>query len=286
MLNIDNHRLVGDGVTFRATPNHGGPLSARYLVFHYTAGSSCDSSVESLCTQKARGSASAHLVLARDGRIVQLAPFNVVTWHAGVSCWEGRTGLNRWSIGIEMDNAGRLQRIGEKFVAWFGKEFPAADVLLSKHKHGGGVLPWHIYSEVQLARAAELAQLLVNHYGLHDVLGHEDIAPGRKQDPGPAFPLAPIARRALRSQASLTPYVVTSDTLNIRSGPGVSFDLIAPALLRDAVVLLLERAAGWSKVRVERPDGVAGWVNRRFIAPFNKQQSRRTRANPPRYVSG
>ena len=83
MLRIQDHRLVGDGVSFRATPNCGGALSARYLVFHYTAGRSCDSSVESLCTRKPRDNASAHVVLASDGRIVQLAPFNVVTWHAG-----------------------------------------------------------------------------------------------------------------------------------------------------------------------------------------------------------
>lgn len=286
MLTIDNHRLVGDGVTFRATPNQGGHLSARYLVFHYTAGSSCDSSVESLCTRKARGSASAHLVLARDGRIVQLAPFDVVTWHAGVSCWEGLTGLNKRSIGIEMDNAGRMQRVGDKFVAWFGKEFRASEVLLAEHKHGGGVMPWHVYSEVQLVRAAELAELLVNHYGLHDVLGHEDIAPGRKHDPGPAFPLATIASRALRSQPPLTSYVVTSDTLNIRNGPGVSFVPIGPALPRGAIVLLLQTGAGWSKVRVDRPDGVTGWVNQRFLAPRHKKQIGRTRANSPRHMSG
>ncbi len=85
MLSIKNHRLVGDPVSFRPTPNVGGALAARYLVLHFTAGRSLETSVESLCTQKPQGNASAHLVLGRDGRIVQLAPFNVVTWHAGVS---------------------------------------------------------------------------------------------------------------------------------------------------------------------------------------------------------
>ena len=197
MLRIENHRLIGDGVTFRATPNHGGALKPRYLVFHYTAGRSAESSIESLCTRKPQGNASAHLVLARDGRIVQLAPFNVVTWHAGVSHWNGLVGLNQRSIGIEMDNAGWMNVVGDKFVAWFGKEYLASEVMLAEHKHGGGARHWHVYSEVQLERALELAELLVSHYQLEDVLGHEDIAPGRKQDPGPAFPLAAIASRVL-----------------------------------------------------------------------------------------
>jgi N-acetylmuramoyl-L-alanine amidase len=201
MLRIENHRLIGDGVSFRATPNCGGELKARFLVFHYTAGRSADSSVESLCTRKPQGNASAHLVVSRDGRIVQLAPFNIVTWHAGVSQWNGLVGLNRASIGIEMDNAGWLDRVGDKFIAWFGKEYGAGDVMLAEHKHGGGTRPWHVYTEVQIERAHELAKLLVDHYGLQDVLGHEDIARGRKQDPGPAFPLVAIAGRALGRSA-------------------------------------------------------------------------------------
>ena len=143
MLSIKNHRLVGDRVTFRATPNHGAELKARYLVFHYTAGRSAESSIESMCTSKPQGNASAHLVL----------PFNVIAWHAGVSQWNGLLGLNQASIGIEMDNAGALSRVGDKFVAWFGKEYAASDVMLAEHKHGGGVRPWHAYTEVQIERA-------------------------------------------------------------------------------------------------------------------------------------
>ena len=267
MLSINNHRLVGDGVTFRATPNHGGELKARYLVFHYTAGRSAESSVESLCTRKPQGNASAHLVLARDGRIVQLVPFNIVAWHAGVSQWNGVVGLNQASIGIEMDNAGAMSRVGDKFVAWFGKEYAANEVMLAEHKHGGGVRPWHAYTEVQIERALELAQLLVNHYSLEDVLGHEDIAQGRKQDPGPAFPLASIAGCALGRTGDLpTRYVVTADTLNIRKGPSAAFDPVAPPLKRGAIVLLLQPADRWSKVEVEGPTDIEGWVNNSFIA--------------------
>jgi N-acetylmuramoyl-L-alanine amidase len=267
VLNIENHRLVGDRVSFRATPNHGGELKARYLVFHYTAGRSAESSIESMCTRKPQGNASAHLVLARDGRIVQLVPFNIVAWHAGVSQWNGLVGLNQASIGIEMDNAGAMSRVGDKFVAWFGKEYGSSDVMLAEHKHGGAVRPWHAYTEIQIERALELAELLVNHYGLEDVLGHEDIARGRKQDPGPAFPLASIASCALGRTSDVLPrYVVTSDTLNIRKGPDASFDPVAPPLKKGTVVLLLQPSDRWSKVEVEGPTDIEGWVNNSFIA--------------------
>jgi N-acetylmuramoyl-L-alanine amidase len=187
-LRIENHKLVGDQVSHRDTPNRGGAMNPSYLVLHYTAGRSLESSVESLCTRKPQGNASAHVVLGRDGRIVQLAPFNIVTWHAGVSQWAGLVGLNSHSIGIEMDNAGLLKRVGSQYQAWFGKVYPEDEVMLAAHRNGGPVSPWHAYTEVQIERAIELADLLVEHYGLQDVLGHEDIAPGRKDRPRPGFP--------------------------------------------------------------------------------------------------
>ena len=266
MLQIENHRLVGERVSFRATPNIGGALKPRYLVMHYTAGSSAASAVTSLCTQKPQGNASAHLVLARDGGIVQLAPFNVVTWHAGVSQWNGIVGLNQASIGIELDNAGPMNPIGKRFVAWFGREYPASEIMLAAHRHGGPVRPWHVYPEVQIERALELAELLCQHYALQDVLGHEDIARGRKQDPGPAFPLASIASRVLgREDDAPVRYIVSADTLNIRKGPDAAYDPVAPALKRGAVVLLLEAGDRWSKVEVEGPTDIEGWVNNSYI---------------------
>ena len=265
-LSIENHRLAGPDVSFQATPNVGGALVPRFLVMHYTAGRSLESAVESLCTRKPQGNASAHLVLGRDGRIVQLAPFNVVTWHAGVSHWNGLVGMNQYAIGIEMDNAGVMQQIGGQYTAWFGKVYPASEVLLAEHKHGGGVRPWHAYTEVQIARALELAELLVAHYGLEDVLGHEDIAPERKTDPGPAFPLAAVRSRAIgRADDALPRYVVTAPTLNIRRGPGAGFETVAPALVKDTVLQMLEPGARWSRVEVIAPTDIEGWVNNSFI---------------------
>ena len=268
MLRIDDqHWLVGEGVSRRQTPNHEGVFKPRYLVMHYTAGRSAQSSVESLCTRKPSGNASAHLVLGRDGSIVQLAPFNVVTWHAGISQWNGLTGLNKYAIGIEMDNAGLLKKVGSQYVAWFGQVYPPDEVLLAEHKHGGGVQPWHTYTEVQIERALALAELLVTHYGLEDVLGHEDIARGRKADPGPAFPLASLRGRALgREDDALPELVVTAAALNIRQAPDAMAPTVAPALKKGTRLWLLEALDRWSRVEVQGPTDVEGWVSNSFVA--------------------
>lgn len=209
------------------------------------------------------------MVLGRDGRIVQLAPFDVVTWHAGISQWNGLSGLNKYAIGIEMDNAGLLHREGDRFVAWFGKAYPDNEVQLAEHRNGGGVQPWHTYSEAQIERALELSELLVAHYGLQDVLGHEDIARGRKTDPGPAFPLQAVRSRAMgRGQDELPRLLVTASSLNIRSGPGAGFDKVAPALNRGAELQLLEAQDRWSRVAVVGPTDLEGWVSNDFVTPL------------------
>lgn len=267
MLAIKNHRLTGTDVSFRQTPNVGGALRARFVLLHYTAGRTLDSAVTSLCARKPQGSASAHIVLGRDGRIVQLAPFDVVTWHAGVSQWNGINGLNAHAIGIEMDNAGLLHREGERCVSWFGQAYPEKEVVMAEHRHGGGVRPWHHYTGVQIERALELCELLVSHYGLEDVLGHEDVARGRKIDPGPAFPLSAVRGRALGRGADVQPrLVVTAASLNIRSGPGAEFERLAPALKRGTELILLEPQDRWSRVAVVGPDDLEGWVSNDFIA--------------------
>jgi N-acetylmuramoyl-L-alanine amidase len=266
MLKIENHRLSGPGVSQQPTPNTGGVLKPRFVVLHYTAGRDTDSAVRSLCARKPRGNASAHIVLGRDGRIVQLAPFNVVTWHAGVSHWAGLNGLNPFAIGIEMDNAGLLHREGDRCVAWFGKPYPDNEVLVAEHRHGGGVRHWHAYTEVQIERALELCEALAAHYGIEDILGHEDIARGRKVDPGPAFPLDAVRSRALgRGTDALPRLVVAAASLNVRSGPGAEHPKVAPALKRGTELILLEAQDRWSRVAVVGETDLEGWVCNDFI---------------------
>lgn len=190
-INRHNHQLTN--VPQRETPNRGGIIEPCYLVFHFTAGESIQSAVDWFCNPESK--ASAHLVIGRDGRIIQLAPFNVRTWHAGRSHWEGVSGLNQCSLGIEMVNAGRLAKAGDRYISWFNVEYPENEVVEAEHKFENAVSYWHAYTEAQLECAMELADMLVNTYNLRGIVGHDDIAPGRKSDPGPAFPMEKIRDR-------------------------------------------------------------------------------------------
>lgn len=264
-LSIEDNRLVGGNVSFVETPNQGGALAPRYLVFHYTAGKSATSSINWLTNPESK--ASAHIVLGRDGSMTQLAPFNVKTWHAGMSHWDGLSGLNSYAIGIEMENAGPLTKVGGKYQAWFGTLYDEDQVIYARHRLDGEPRWWHAYSEAQIQRALELAQLLVRRYDLKDVIGHDDIAPDRKRDPGPAFPLEHVRASVLgREEEEPERYAVTASTLNIRSGPGVEFPSVAEPLKKGTVVVLLEKRDRWNKVELAKNGDIEGWVHNRFLA--------------------
>jgi N-acetyl-anhydromuramoyl-L-alanine amidase len=95
---------------------------------------------------------SAHFLVRRDGDVLQFVPCTMRAWHAGPSVWQGRARCNDFSVGIELEGADDIA-----------------------------------YAERQYERLAELTVLLRDRYPIVDVVGHADIAPGRKTDPGPAF---------------------------------------------------------------------------------------------------
>jgi len=98
---------------------------------------------------------SAHLLIDRDGKFTQFVPFNKRAWHAGESLFCGRENCNDFSIGIEME--------GTDFVP---------------------------FTDSQYASLAEVSRLLLQTYpkmSVDKIVGHSDIAPGRKTDPGPHF---------------------------------------------------------------------------------------------------
>jgi len=273
-MKILRHRLHLDGgkaVPFERSPNAGGRLEPKYLVMHYTGGSSADGSIQWLCDPAAR--ASAHLVIGRDGSITQLVPFDRVAWHAGASQWEGLSGLNAHSIGIELDNAGRLQRKGGRWRAWFGTAYDDDQVMEATHKHESEPSGWQLFPEAQIDAAIRVAKVLMDKYELRDIVGHDDISPGRKVDPGPAFPLAQLrARLAGRGDDRMPVYEATTH-LNIRSGPGADHPRLPEAPLapgtrlevagedgRWRLVYLLDERAGEAG---EAP--VEGWVHGNYI---------------------
>lgn len=129
----------------------------QHIVLHYTNGDFATSL--KVLTQ---GSVSAHYLVRRDPpRIYRLLPEDRRAWHAGVGSWEGRSNLNSSSIGIEIDNAGPL---------------------------GSG--RYEAYPEAQMQLVVALVADIARRHGVrpHRIIGHSDMSPTRKRDPGPAFP--------------------------------------------------------------------------------------------------
>lgn len=180
------HRDDGAAVPSRRSPNFSDGVEHRFLVVHYTAGRSLESAVNTLCNPKHK--ASAHLAIGRDGDVVQLVTFDKRAWHAGTSKWQHLKALNGYSIGIELDNPGRLKKKTSGWQTYFGTPVADEDVVIAAHKNGGPECGWHEYTEAQFQTLYECCEALIDAYpSISDVIGHDDIAPGRKSDPGPAF---------------------------------------------------------------------------------------------------
>jgi len=269
---IRKHRLEGDGVKFVESPNHGGLFDRGLpdaIIIHYTAGSSAESSVKTLCDPRTK--ASAHLVIGRKGSITQLVMFNKMAWHAGKSSFGGRSGFNKYSIGIEIDNAGRLTNSPGGYTAWFGNTYPESDVVEAVHRNESTQSFWHRYTEEQVNLVLDICIDLVGEYGISTILGHEEISPGRKVDPGPAFPLDKLRERVLqRDRSDEGPAedlpihdagMVTASKLNIRSAPRLDAATVAPPLAQGTVVDILQEAHGWYEVEVT----TRGWVKKEYI---------------------
>lgn len=283
-MKIIDHRLFhddGSSYAFRASPHVGPVIKPRWLVMHYTASANAAGAISWFADPQSK--VSAHIVIARDGTITQCVPFNRKANHAGKSTWQGVIGLNSRSIGIELDGYGFLGNAGPGKWNFSGKVIADGDVVVATHKFGTPSGGWPKYPQAQMDAALELARLLVQEYGLEDVIGHDDISPGRKQDPGPAFPMA-IFRASARQQdappvtvgtpaptgpapTGLTPitrFRVTT-ALRVRSGPGVDNPTVVGSPLQEGTVVRgAEDEDGWKRITTEEGD-VAGWSKADFL---------------------
>jgi N-acetylmuramoyl-L-alanine amidase len=153
----------------RPSPNHadrGARPRIDMLVLHYTGMQSAAAALDRLVDPAAR--VSAHYLVEEDGAVWRLVPEERRAFHAGLSCWCGETDLNRVSIGIEIVNPGH---------EWGYRPFP----------------PEQMRSVVELCRA-----ILARHPIPPDrVVGHSDIAPERKSDPGELFDWSYLAEAGI-----------------------------------------------------------------------------------------
>ena len=269
-MEIKNNLVTGRNIMkMKESPNHSGKFKKGDLdtiIMHYTTGGTARPAINTLTNPKVH--ASAHVVIDRDGSITQLIPFDTIAWHAGRSTYEGRSGFNKYSIGIEMVNAGHLSKSGNVYRAWYGAAFNPSDVIEAVHKNNTRPQYWHVYTAEQILAAKELCRELVEKYKIKHILGHDEIAPKRKSDPGPAFPMDRFRGELLgtsrKEDGELElPDVgrVTASSLNIRSKPKSDAPRVANALTKGTKVHILDKHSGWYQVAIE----VKGWVSGKYI---------------------
>jgi len=188
--------------TAQRIPIGRGPeFKPRFVVIHYTEGFSADSSISGW--KEKNNGVLAHVVVDRDGKIYQCRPFNQICGHAG-DAGKSRTrdpktnelynGLNSCSIGIEIANTGMQTSFHKKLGR--GGPYPEGTTIKAAHRNGDKGSEearegkeWEVYPEAQLKSVFNLVSLLVAKYDFQDITGHDCVAPERKADPGPAFPM-------------------------------------------------------------------------------------------------
>ena len=267
-------QIGGSTVEQIKSPNIGGSFAdkPRIVVIHFTAGSTARSSAEWFRNPR-NTSSSAHVVIERDGSVLQCVSFEKVAWHAGKSRWRDIVGLNKSSIGIELANWGALRPAGDGWETSTGKRIAAP--FMGVHRNGNPdgstrAIGWEPYPEEQFEAARRLVEALMAAYGINEIVGHDDISPIRKSDPGPAFNMGRF-RTCLLSPRSAdgdnTGVVVCGSGLNLRTGPGTDFAAIT-TLKNGAIVQLLGIQGSWLQVSTVNDAGDAdrtGWVFSRFV---------------------
>ncbi|NRP12752.1 N-acetylmuramoyl-L-alanine amidase AmiD [Aliiroseovarius sp. xm-m-379] len=166
-----------DGPALRIIPHPSpnfGPrrdgLHPSLIVLHYTAMDSAKSALDRLCSPEYE--VSAHYLICRKGQIYQMVAEEMRAWHAGTGEWAGVQDINSRSIGIELDNDGASP--------FSEPQMSALEALLR-----GIMARWDISPQA--------------------VIGHSDMAPGRKMDPGRRFDWARLAHRGLAARSGASP---------------------------------------------------------------------------------
>jgi len=144
-------------------------LPISLLILHYTGMATGEAALERM--RDADAKVSAHYMVEEDGRIFQLVDEEKRAWHAGVSEWQGETNINSNSIGIEIVNGGH------------------------DHPNADGSLP--SFPDMQINAVIALSKDIMKRHGNLTLLGHSDIAPARKIDPGENFPWQGLAAAGL-----------------------------------------------------------------------------------------
>ncbi len=164
------HQKIGLKMATSYSPNFNLPKRVKnrikFIIIHYTGMKKESAAIKRL--QDPKSKVSSHYLIKRNGEIINLVPDLFEAWHAGVSSWKHFKSLNKNSIGIEITNPG--------------------------HQHG-----YKRFSKKQISSLKRLLNFLVKRYKIKKnyILGHSDISPGRKKDPGEKFPWEMLAKNKL-----------------------------------------------------------------------------------------
>lgn len=221
-------------VISRPSPNFNErKLPVSILVLHYTGMETAEAAIERLCDPDAQ--VSAHYVVKEDGAVLQLVDEENRAWHAGVSVWNGITDVNSASIGIEIVNGGHDFGLPDFPDAQINALIPLCKGILSRHD----ILP-------------------------KNIVGHSDIAPDRKEDPGEKFPWRGLAAAGI----GLWPGEGNGDrrilfepgnrdrgvTLLQQALAGVGYEVVLDGVMSEAMVSVVK--AFQRRYRPEQVDGI------------------------------
>jgi N-acetylmuramoyl-L-alanine amidase len=211
----------------RPSPNQDsrGGTAIDMLVLHYTGMLTGESALARLCDPQAR--VSAHYTIDEDGTVYAMVPEAYRAWHAGVSFWAGARDINARSIGIELVNPG--------------------------HEFG-----YRAFTEPQIAALIELCREILARHAIPPwrVLGHSDVAPDRKDDPGELFPWKRLA------EAGIGIWPAEGDD----PGEGAVAALLARLGYDPEAPLEKTVTAFQRHFRPSRVDGMAGDETRRLLS--------------------
>lgn len=244
----------------------------RIAVIHFTYGGSARSSAEWFRDPRNPGS-SAHIVVDRDGHVIQCVPFGKVAWHAGKSRWREMNGLNSHSIGIELANWGYLKKSGSGWSCYTGTRIDEPFMAIHRNGNPDGSrqpLGWEPYPKAQFDAAVEVIRALVRAGAIEEIVGHDDIAPTRKWDPGPAFDMAHFKASVFGGRSSdggTRMRVAVASGVNLRAGPGTQF-AVSALLPKGTRVEPLAADGAWIEVTVLDAAGApdaTGWVHGRYV---------------------
>ncbi len=219
------------------SPNHGerkGTHKPDIIILHYTGMTDAGEALQRLCNPVAE--VSAHYLVFEDGRILQMVPEARRAWHAGASSWAGASDINSRSIGIEIANPGHDGGL---------PDFPAA----------------------QIDAVAALVKDIAARWRIpqRHILGHSDIAPGRKVDPGEKFPWTTLHRQGIGHWVEPTP--IREGNVFKRGDNGPSVEALQAMLALYGYGIIIDGifgpqteavvAAFQSHFRQQKVDGVA-----------------------------